>query len=115
MTDTNEETPLCAGQNKWRNWRAPDFYKEISIHNAIPEEWHACPVCEEKPRLWIFDNGAYAKCKCQDTYDDHAARGKTIWEYHREHNGDMTNWNHNDLRDNWNKYVQQIKDQICQK
>lgn len=75
-----------------------------------PDEWLECPHCKEKPRLWIFDNGEYAKCKCQDTYDKAAASGISIWDYHKKHNGDMTEWNHDDLRDNWNAFVLSMTD-----
>lgn len=95
------------GKYRCQSWRAAEFYKPFDEERVTPSEWNECPVCGEKPRIWIYDNGEYAKCKCQDTYDKSAASGKTIWEYHHEHNGDMTEWNHNDLRDNWNKYVEQ--------
>lgn len=102
---------MSKGDNSWRSWRAASFYVPLEKWNSInPEEWNECPRCNEKPRVWIFDNGAFAKCKCQDTYEESAAEGISIWQYHKAHNGDMTDWNHNDLRDNWNKYVEQQKE-----
>lgn len=93
-------------------WRAASFYKPLSECHVVPEEWELCPNCEEKPRLWIYDNGEFAKCKCQDTYEKAAAEGMSIWQFHNLHNGDMTNWNHNDLRDHWNLYVLKMKEEF---
>jgi hypothetical protein len=27
--------------------------------------WDLCPNCGEFPRTWVFNNGNYAKCRCQ--------------------------------------------------
>lgn len=85
----------------------PNFYKPLAECSVKEDEFNACPICDNKPRLWIFDNGEFAKCGCNKQYDKASASGMTIWEYHKLHNGDMTNWNHNDLRDNWNKVVKE--------
>lgn len=103
---------IKTGKNAWWWWRAPSFYKPLEEQYGIkPEEWEECPDCNEKPRLWVFDNGKYAKCKCQDTYEEAAASGQSIWNYHKEHNGDMSNYSHNDLRDNWNKFAKEKSQQ----
>lgn len=83
----------------------PDFYLPLSAHLLDENEWHTCPLCMQKPRLWIFDNGEHAKCGCNSMYDQASASGQTIWEYYNKHNGDMTHWSHNDLRDKWNLVV----------
>ena len=38
----------------------------ISSYLPVPdgEDWHTCPVCLAKPRIWVFDNGRHAKCLC---------------------------------------------------
>lgn len=89
--------------NIFKQWDTSSHFIPLTEKIDInPDEWAMCPSCFEQPRIWIFDNGEYAMCKCQSQYDKYAASGKSIWEYHREHKGDMTGWNHNDLRDKWN-------------
>ena len=100
-----ENSVIVASTNDAKAYLLPDFYHTLSDHNLKEDEWHTCPKCLKKPRLWIFDNGEYAKCGCNSTYDQASASGQTIWEYHNQHNGDMTNWSHNDLRDKWNLVV----------
>lgn len=90
----------------------PAFYKSLDECPVNSEEFELCPVCNTKPHLWIFDNGEFAKCLCGGTYDKAHAQGMTIWEFHKLHNGDMTLWNHNDLRDNWNLHVARLKQNI---
>ena len=86
----------------------PDFYTPIeSYYGLLPDDFHTCPDCLTKPRLWIFDNGEQAKCNCNDTYDAASAYGICIWDYHKLHNGDMSGWNHNDLMNNWNKVAKE--------
>lgn len=43
---------------------------EENKHVRYPEKWNTCPLCGQKPRVWIFDNGRYAKCLCsREKYD----------------------------------------------
>lgn len=100
-----ENSVIVASTNDAKAYLLPDFYCPLSDHNLKEDEWHTCPKCLKKPRLWIFDNGEHAKCGCNSTYDQASASGQTIWEYHNQHNGDMTHWSHNDLRDKWNLVV----------
>ncbi len=100
-----DENSVIISTNDAKAYLLPDFYHTLSDHNLKEDEWHTCPKCLKKPRLWIFDNGEYAKCGCNSTYDQASASGQTIWEYHNQHNGDMTHWSHNDLRDKWNLVV----------
>lgn len=85
----------------------PSFYLPITECCVNPDEWVPCGRCGKKPHLWIFDNGEQAKCDCNKEYDAPSATGISIWKYHNAHNGNMTNWNHNDLRDNWNEVAKQ--------
>lgn len=82
-------------------------YKPLSekwLQDSIP--FRECPLCGQLPKLWIFDNGAFAKCECKAIQ---AVHGETIMEFHKAHKGDMRNWhNHSDLRDAWNK-AQKLK------
>lgn len=89
-------------------WFIGNFYKELTEHYLNVSEWKECPKCNCKPRVWIFDNGEFAKCRCCGLYDSAPAKGQTIWEYHKEHSGNMTNWSHNDLRDDWNKHCESL-------
>jgi hypothetical protein len=76
-------------------------YKPIEKTYCMPDPhtFLNCPNCKQPPKVWIFDNGAFAKCECENAEN---VSGQTIWEYHKAHNGDMTNWSHADLRDKWN-------------
>jgi hypothetical protein len=89
-------------------WNITDSYKDMSEEQfVIPEDWHDCPVCFVKPRLWIFDNGCFAKCKCDEMYGKSSASGIAIRQWMDNHNGSMAGYDsaHPDLRDNWNKVV----------
>lgn len=40
-----------------------DFYKDPSI-----EGWLPCPECGTTPKVWIYDNGRHACCRCCRKY-----------------------------------------------
>jgi hypothetical protein len=42
-----------------------DAYKPL----ADATGWEQCPNCHEYPRVWVFDNGNYAKCRCHYKYE----------------------------------------------
>lgn len=50
-----------------------------------PNPFVKCPLCNQLPKVWLSDNGAFANCECKDAI---AISG----EHH----------DHTDLRDNWN-------------
>ena len=49
------------------SWEAAviDDYAPLSDTNG----WERCLSCKEYPRTWVFDNGNYAKCRCQHKYE----------------------------------------------
>ena len=91
-------------------FRKGNWYKtlEDSPYIGNVEDWLECPKCKTKPRVWIFDNGEFADCECSDTYDASPAKGISIWEYHKEHNGDISNFNHLPLMESWNNHIKQL-------
>lgn len=44
------------------------------------EGWLKCPKCNEHPRVWVFDNGNYARCRCAYMYDSGGAEALSIIE-----------------------------------
>lgn len=43
----------------WRN-ATIDAY----VDPPAGEAWSVCPDCLRRPRIWVFDNGRFAKCQC---------------------------------------------------
>jgi hypothetical protein len=69
------------------------------------DKWDTCPKCDAKPRVWLFDNGRMAACKCNTKYIDvHKISAISIGEYIRTNNGSMVGFPETELRDNWNQY-----------
>lgn len=90
-----------------------DSYKtlEDEYDNKYPtlteyhsDKWSICPKCESKPRVWEFDNGRSAACKCAKKYGkDNYVHAISIMEYYRKNNGSTIGYPYLELRDNWNK------------
>lgn len=73
------------------------------------EEWKECPYCNAKPKIWIFDNGRYASCKCHNSkYDCRTIQAESLNVYYFR-NGSWKDFNSNELRDNWNKFCEETK------
>ena len=78
-----------------------------SIENH-PDNWDKCPICENKPKVWVFDNGRYAKCDCYELYGKFDQNGEKIvsavsvgdWARKKR---DFLKYPFTELRDNWNK------------
>lgn len=69
----NPETPLSPGQFQrldgliiydWKN-AVIEAYKPLESSDG----WLPCPNCREVPRVWVFDNGNHAKCRCGYKYE----------------------------------------------
>lgn len=82
-------------------YNLPNFYKNLQFAGFNPDEWNNCPKCDAKPRVWCFNNGRHATCKCYGVYDK-KVEAISVVEYHNKNDGDMSNYPHNQLRDNWN-------------
>ena len=80
-----------------------DAYKPIPYHKG----WKKCPKCGEIPRLWIFDNGAFARCRCLMKYDPDPVRAESIMSYAKRHNGSIYGRvpTQEMLRMKWNAWV----------
>lgn len=71
------------------------------------ESWNSCPRCHSHPKIWEFDNGRFAGCKCYKMYEG-CIRGISVGEYYRQHNT-LAGFPDNDLRDNWNERCERLK------
>lgn len=82
-------------------------YSCISAYIPVPidEDWLECPSCNRKPRVWVFDNGRYARCQCGYKYDPCKVSAQSIWECHNLNNGDVSGYDKDALRKAWNEYV----------
>lgn len=92
------------------NVAVTDAYEPIQYHKG----WKKCLVCKEIPRIWIFDNGNFASCRCRYMYDPPQARAESIMSYVVRNNGSLVG--HEDsqesLRKVWNKYIETGEEQI---
>ena len=96
-----------------RDYDLIDAFKSIEECYDIPypsleemhsSKWDTCPICYAKPRLWEFNNGRYAACKCVERYkDSRNVSAISIMEHLRKNNGSAWDYPSLELRDNWNK------------
>lgn len=89
-------------------WNLIDAYKPLDKCRFVKnkDDWEVCPDCGEKPRVWIFDNGEYADCKCCKDLYEHGASSvsvESICEHMRKNNGSTLNYDGDLLRKEWNK------------
>lgn len=77
-------------------------YEPIQYHKG----WKKCKRCHEIPRIWEFNNGNNAKCRCGDLYDPAPAISESILSYVKRNNGSALDYDHDALRKAWNKYVE---------
>jgi|TARA_R110000782_G_scaffold156371_1_gene248506 hypothetical protein len=73
-------------------------WKEIEF--TAMENWIECKVCLERPRLWIFDNGRYAKCSCYGEYES-GLSSISVMEWYKI-NTSFVDYPSDELRLNWN-------------
>ena len=67
------------------------------------KDWDECPKCHVLPRIWVFDNGRYAKCLCsKGKYIEAEVSAEDIMTVHRRDHGDTTNYDVDALRKAWN-------------
>jgi hypothetical protein len=74
-------------------------WKEIEFTYTM-KTWVECKVCLELPRLWIFDNGKYAKCSCYDQYEP-GVSSVSVMEWYKI-NKSFGSYPSDELRVNWN-------------
>jgi hypothetical protein len=85
-------------------------YKDCSIREKTLTE--ICPKCFVYPRIWIFQNGRFAKCLCSESkYSPALVRTFSILEFLEKNNNSLIGYDSDNktLFDNWNKYVSEQK------
>jgi len=75
-------------------------YKPLADYTG----WLKCPLCNEYPRTWVFDNGNYARCRCAYKYEKGGAEALSIVEAMIVRHMPYDHYV-NLLRDSWNDYV----------
>lgn len=65
--------------------------------------WKKCKQCGMFPRVWIFDNGSYAKCHCFDLYDG-GVQSESINSIYKR-TGSASEYSRDNLRSAWNDFV----------
>lgn len=83
----------------WEN-SCMDVYKQLEDNT----NWKQCPTCNEFPRLWIFNNGSHARCRCNHKWDAAPAIAESIMSFYKRTGG--TDYDRNKLRDDWNLYCE---------
>lgn len=80
-----------------------DAYEPIKYHKG----WKKCKVCNEIPRLWIFDNGSYANCRCYYRWSETPVQVESILSYVKRNNGYLGDFVKSEerLRLAWNEFV----------
>jgi len=87
-------------------WRiaACDFYTPLKD----PDGWQQCPKCGVLPRVWVFDNGNYAKCLCsKDKYGPNQAEAPSCIEACFRQKRPYSEYEHM-LRTAWNSRCQSL-------
>jgi hypothetical protein len=80
-----------------------DAYKPMPYHKG----WKKCKRCHEIPRIWEFNNGNNAKCRCSNKYDEAQAVSESVLSYIKRHKGSALHYQgEEELRLAWNKYVE---------
>lgn len=85
--------------NEWAIYTTSAYQPPVDI-----EKWKVCPKCGSKPRIWVFNNGRFAKCMCARTYGPSMARAESILSYQKRC-GNTEEYDSNGLLDAWNQYV----------
>ena len=70
------------------------------------EHYQTCPICEQKPKVWIFDNGSFAKCWCHDLYEP-GVQSQSIMDVFRQ-DGNASNYSRKNLMLAWNRRVSML-------
>ena len=86
-------------------YNAIDAYVEVDK----PDEWKNCPNCGKKPLIWEFNNGRSTACGCgKNKYDHFSIHAESVMSVvkHSETGKSAMDYNVNELRDNWNNWVE---------
>jgi hypothetical protein len=84
-------------------------YKAISAYE-IPkdvEKWLNCPNCGLKPLVWEFNNGRSTACGCgENQYRNFSIYAESIMSWIKRHEGSSLDYDCDELRKNWNHWVE---------
>lgn len=105
----------CCNSYSLYDWDLSNSYIPIETEymlNPFDEykvnKWKTCPACQAKPKIWEFDNGRLAACKCYSKYEK-KVEATPIGKYIRANNGSAEGFPHMELRDNWNTRCELLK------
>jgi hypothetical protein len=84
-----------------------DAYQTLEAANKNPAEWRTCPVCHAKPKVWIFNNGRSAACKCFAKYEK-KIEAISLGGYFMQHKS-FNGYPEELLKENWNKHVVRVR------
>lgn len=96
----NEEQLELAWSYKAGNW-----YEKVNVDH----EWIDCTRCGVKPRLWVFNNGSWAKCLCYDMYDAPPVRTESVLSVYTR-TGLTAEYEPDNLRLTWNLFAKDSVD-----
>ncbi len=86
-----------------KNYMCSSFYKEVEDS----QNWLNCPNCGLKPLVWIFDNGRKTGCGCGESEYRHLnIKAESIMSVHSRNNGNISEYDENELRNNWNHWCE---------
>lgn len=69
------------------------------------EHWMKCPACNQKPKIWTFNNGRMTACGCwNDRYDHFSVYAESVMSIFRRCGGNVSEYCSDSLRKNWNEY-----------
>ena len=83
-------------------------YKTIGAYKFPDDvdEWLECPVCNVKPKIWVFDNGKSTGCGCgENEYRHFSIVAESIASYIKRNNGSLLGYKSDELKHNWNHWV----------
>lgn len=75
-----------ASEDRWQV-ATHDGYKTIADAGLDESEWIPCGACGERPRVWIFNNGTFAKCLCGHKYDPAPVEVEDVLSFFRRTDG----------------------------
>ena len=93
-------------------YKVSSFVKEpicidVFVEPNNPDMWLNCPCCGLKPKIWEFDNGRQTACGCaNDKYNHFSVVAESIMSCHVRNNGNLSEYDGDALRKNWNEYCQ---------
>ena len=95
-------------KSKPEDYRFHSCYDLIKDYKDVekPHLWLPCLTCGALPKVWVFDNGEFASCKCHNSrYSSFTIKAESIMSIVRRENGSAEKYDRDNLRKNWNHFV----------